>query len=86
MSDVVSLWGGTLEKYIGDAIFAVFGVPAAHEDDPERAIRAALEMLERLAELNRTFEEHHGITLAIRIGINTGEVIAPVGGCRRPAR
>ena len=80
MSDVISLWGGTLEKYIGDAIFAVFGVPAAHEDDPERAIRAALEMLERLAELNRTFEERHGITLAIRIGINTGEVIAPLGG------
>jgi class 3 adenylate cyclase len=80
MSDVISLWGGTLEKYIGDAIVAVFGVPAAHEDDPERAIRAALEMLERLDELNRTFEERHGITLAIRIGINTGEVIAPVGG------
>jgi class 3 adenylate cyclase/DNA-binding winged helix-turn-helix (wHTH) protein len=80
MSDVIGSWGGTLEKYIGDAIVAIFGVPAAHEDDPERAIRAALEMLERLEELNRTFEARHGITLAIRVGINTGEVIAPVGG------
>jgi class 3 adenylate cyclase len=80
MSDVITSWGGTLEKYIGDAIVAVFGVPAAHEDDAQRAIRAALEMLERLDELNRGFEERHGITLAIRIGINTGEVIAPVAG------
>jgi class 3 adenylate cyclase len=80
MSDAIAAWGGTLEKYIGDAIVAVFGVPVVHEDDAERAIRAALEMLERLEELNRIFEERHGITLAIRIGINTGEVIAPVAG------
>jgi class 3 adenylate cyclase/DNA-binding winged helix-turn-helix (wHTH) protein/tetratricopeptide (TPR) repeat protein len=80
MSGVIASWGGTLEKYIGDAIVAVFGVPTAHEDDPERAVRASLEMLERLEELNRTFEERHGITLAIRIGIDTGEVIAPIGG------
>ena len=47
-----------------------------HEDDPVRAIRAAVEMLERLDQLNRSFQQRHGITLAIRIGINTGEAFA----------
>ena len=68
------------EAYIGDAIVAVFGVPTVHEDDPVRAIRAAVEMLERLDQLNRSFQQRHGITLGIRIGINTGEVLASVGG------
>ena len=80
MSEVIASCGGTLEKYIGDAIVAVFGVPTVHEDDPVRAIRAAVEMLERLDQLNRSFQQRHGITLAIRIGINTGEVLASVGG------
>ena len=75
MSEVIASCGGTLEKYIGDAIVAVFGVPTVHEDDPVRAIRAAVEMLERLDQLNRSFQQRHGITLAIRIGINTGEVM-----------
>jgi len=75
LSEVVAEWGGTVEKYIGDAIVAVFGVPAAHEDDPERALRASLELLDRLEQLNRSFRERHGITLAIQIGINTGEVV-----------
>ncbi len=79
MSAVIESWGGTVEKYIGDAIMTVFGVPLIREDDAERALRAALEMLARLQELNSQFHERHGITLAIRIGVNTGEVIAPVG-------
>jgi class 3 adenylate cyclase/tetratricopeptide (TPR) repeat protein len=79
MSAVIEAWGVSVEKFIGDAVMAVFGVPLIREDDPHRALRAALDMLERLAELNEEFRERHGITLAIRIGVNTGEVIAPVG-------
>ena len=45
--------GGTVEKFIGDAVMAAFGVPVAHEDDPDRALRAALRMQRRMAELNR---------------------------------
>ena len=73
----VDTWGGTVEKYIGDAVLAVFGVPAAREDDAERAVRTALEILQRVDELNPEFEHHYGVTLRVRIGVNTGEVIAP---------
>ncbi len=75
LSEVVASWGGTVEKYVGDAIVAVFGVPAAHENDPERAVRTSLELVDRLELLNESFRERYGITLAIRIGINTGEVV-----------
>ena len=68
--------GGTVEKYIGDAVMAAFGVPRVHEDDPARALRAALRMRERLAELNGVLGERHGVALELRIGINTGEVMA----------
>ncbi len=78
MSEVIESWGGRLEKFIGDAIMAAFGVPTAREDDAVRALRAALEMLERLETLNVTFRERHGVAMQIRIGVNTGEVIAPV--------
>jgi len=64
--------GGTLDKLIGDAVMAVFGVPAVHEDDPERAVRCALRMLEAIAELNRA---HPALELAVRIGVNTGEAL-----------
>jgi class 3 adenylate cyclase/tetratricopeptide (TPR) repeat protein len=70
--------GGTVEKFIGDAIMAAFGVPRVHEDDPARALRAALRMRSRLRELNATLEERHNVTLELRIGINTGEVLAVV--------
>jgi class 3 adenylate cyclase/tetratricopeptide (TPR) repeat protein len=78
MSAVIESWGGRLEKFIGDAIMATFGVPSAREDDPQRALRAALEMLERLEGLNRDFSQRHGVAMQIRIGVNTGDVIAPV--------
>jgi class 3 adenylate cyclase/tetratricopeptide (TPR) repeat protein len=68
--------GGTVEKFIGDAIMCVFGMPQAHEDDALRAVRAALEMKERLAVLNVELEERWGVTLANRTGVNTGTVIA----------
>ena len=79
MASVIESWGGAVEKFIGDAVMAVFGVPVAHEDDAERALRAALGMQERLAELNDEIAERHGIRLAVRIGANSGEVIAGLG-------
>ena len=68
--------GGTVEKFIGDAVMAVFGVPAIHEDDALRAVRAAAEMREALRDLNKELERDHGVSLAARIGVNTGEVVA----------
>jgi class 3 adenylate cyclase/tetratricopeptide (TPR) repeat protein len=82
MSAVIQQWTGTVEKYIGDAILAVFGVPAAREDDAVRALRAATEMLTRVEELNSGFEQRHGVRLAVRIGVNTGEVLVPSGASR----
>jgi class 3 adenylate cyclase/tetratricopeptide (TPR) repeat protein len=79
MAAVVAEWGGTVEKYIGDAVLAVFGIPATREDDAVRAIRAGLEMQERLAEINPSLQERYGVQLTMRIGVNTGEVIASSG-------
>jgi class 3 adenylate cyclase len=76
MREEIESTGGTVEKFIGDAVMAVFGVPAAHEDDPARALRAALRMRERLASLNRDLTGSHGVALEMRIGINSGEVLA----------
>src|SRR5437660_1490379 len=74
--DVVERHGGTVEKFIGDAVMAVFGVPNVHEDDALRAVRAAGEMREALVALNKELERDHGVSLAARIGVNTGEVVA----------
>ena len=71
---------GTIDKYIGDAVMAVFGAPLSHEDDAERAIRAALAMHDSIATLNGDLERQHGVRLALRIGINTGEVVAGMLG------
>ncbi|HEY4349481.1 MAG TPA: adenylate/guanylate cyclase domain-containing protein [Gaiellaceae bacterium] len=76
MSAALERHGGTVEKFIGDAIMAVFGMPVAHEDDALRAVRAALEMKERLAVLNVELEERWNVTLANRTGVNTGPVIS----------
>jgi predicted ATPase/class 3 adenylate cyclase len=67
--------GGTVDRFIGDAVMAVFGIPLRREDDALRAVRAALDLRQSLARLNAQLEEG-GITLAIRIGVNTGEVFA----------
>ncbi len=64
--EAIERYGGTIEKYVGDAVVAVFGVPATHEDDPERAVRAGLEIVAALAE-------------NARVAINTGEVVVVVG-------
>jgi class 3 adenylate cyclase/tetratricopeptide (TPR) repeat protein len=76
--------GGTIEKYIGDAIMAVFGLPRVHEDDALRAVRAANEMREHLAALNSELDQRWGVTIGNRTGVNTGEVVAgdPASGQR----
>ena len=70
------LHGGTIEKYIGDAIMAVFGLPKLHEDDALRAVRAAHGMQEALRELNQDLLARYGVELTNRTGVNTGEVVA----------
>lgn len=69
-------FGGVVEKFIGDAVLAAFGAPIAHEDDPERAVRAALRVTEAIAEAN---ESMPGVELKTRAAINTGEVLVAYG-------
>ena len=79
MKTVVETHEGTVEKFIGDAVMAVFGIPVLHEDDALRAVRAASEMRARLAALNEELERDWGVTIAVRTGVNTGEVVAGDG-------
>jgi class 3 adenylate cyclase/tetratricopeptide (TPR) repeat protein len=72
--------GGTLDKFIGDGVMAVFGAPLAHEDDPERAVRCALGMLAAIEELNRASPS---LDLAVRIGVTTGEALVRLGPDRQ---
>jgi class 3 adenylate cyclase len=73
--DAIERHGGVVEKFIGDAVMAVFGLPRAHEDDALRAVRATLDMRRSLIELNVKLDRDYGVTLANRTGINTGEVV-----------
>ncbi len=86
MTEQLRKHGGTVEKYIGDAVMAVFGMPVTHEDDPDRAIRAALDMQAALTLFNeqRLVHDASVARLQMRIGINTGEVAAP--GNSQPQR
>jgi class 3 adenylate cyclase/tetratricopeptide (TPR) repeat protein len=72
----IEAFGGTVEKFIGDAVMAVFGAPVAHEDDAERAVRASLRITDAIAQLN---EERPGLDLAIRAAVNTGEAVVALG-------
>ena len=76
MSAVIERHGGTVEKFIGDAIMAVFGIPTVHEDDALRAVAATVEMREELERLNHELERGLGVRLEVRLGVNTGEVVA----------
>ena len=76
MRIVLEAHGGTVEKYIGDAIMAVFGLPATHEDDALRAVRAAADMQTALEALNEELHRRWGVRLTHRTGVNTGEVVA----------
>ncbi|HEV7584191.1 MAG TPA: adenylate/guanylate cyclase domain-containing protein [Solirubrobacteraceae bacterium] len=75
-AEEVERFGGRVDKFIGDNVMAVFGAPVAHEEDPERAIRAALGMQSAMTELNRDLLRDHGFEFALRVGVNTGEVLA----------
>jgi class 3 adenylate cyclase/tetratricopeptide (TPR) repeat protein len=72
----IERYGGTVEKFVGDAVMAVFGAPIAHEDDAERAVRAGLRILEAIEDLN---EADPGLELQVRVGINTGEAVVALG-------
>ncbi len=76
MRAVVERHGGTVEKFIGDAVVAVFGIPNLHEDDAVRAVRAATEMRDALEPLNGELDSTWGVQLGTRIGVNSGEVVA----------
>src|SRR4051812_11508074 len=76
MRTILERHGGTVEKFIGDAVMAVFGVPVAHEDDALRAVRAAAAMRASLDRLNDELEERWGVRLRVRTGVNTGEVVS----------
>jgi class 3 adenylate cyclase/tetratricopeptide (TPR) repeat protein len=73
--EVIERHGGTVEKFIGDAVMAVFGVPILHEDDAWRATRAAQALREAITTLNEDLAREYGTRLALRIGVNTGEVV-----------
>jgi class 3 adenylate cyclase/tetratricopeptide (TPR) repeat protein len=76
MRAILERHGGRVEKYIGDAIMAVFGLPRLHEDDALRGVRAAVEMRDELHRLNDRLEQTWGVRLTTRTGVNTGEVVS----------
>src|SRR3989442_1105366 len=76
MRTVLERHGGTVEKFIGDAVMAVFGIPVLHEDDALRAVRAATEMRQKLEELNEELDRDWVVRIQVRTGVNTVEVVA----------
>lgn len=80
MSAAVRDFGGYIERFVGDSLLALFGAPTAHEDDPERALRAGLDMLARTARLGEQWEPRTGAPLALHIGINTGPAVVGAVG------
>ncbi|MDP8936304.1 MAG: AAA family ATPase [Actinomycetota bacterium] len=84
MRSVVERHGGVVEKFIGDAVMAIFGIPRLHEDDALRAVRAAAEMREALDSLNRDLERAWGVTVEVRTGVDTGEVATGGDGVGDP--
>jgi len=75
ISQIVSKYDGFIEKFIGDAVMALFGVPKAHEDDPVRAIRAAMEIHDSVRTISPELEERIGKPLSMHTGVNTGLVV-----------
>ncbi|PYN58280.1 MAG: adenylate/guanylate cyclase domain-containing protein, partial [Candidatus Rokuibacteriota bacterium] len=76
LAQTITRYDGFVEKFVGDAVLAVFGAPVAHEDDPARACDAALEMLERVAALSREWAVRLGQPVTLHVGIHTGPVVA----------
>jgi class 3 adenylate cyclase/tetratricopeptide (TPR) repeat protein len=79
MRAAIERHGGTVEKFIGDAVMAVFGIPVVHEDDALRAVRAAADMRVALGRLNEELDRDWGVRIESRIGVNTGEVVSGEG-------
>src|SRR5262249_44949075 len=78
---VIGRLHGHIAQYLGDGLLVYFGYPIAREDDPRRAIRAGLGIIDAMATLNRRLQRESGVTLAVRIGIHTGPVvIGEIGG------
>ncbi len=76
LAQEVVRYGGTIDKYIGDNVMAVFGAPVAHEDDPERAVRAGLAMQSAMDEINKELGLAEDVSFSLRVGINSGDVLA----------
>ena len=79
MREEVERFGGTVAQPTGDGILALFGAPVAHEDDSERAVRAALAIHDALADYGAQIAAAYGIELAARVAVNTGPVVVPAG-------
>ncbi len=82
LGDQIERFGGSIDKFIGDNVMGVFGAPVAHEDDPERAVRAGLGMQDAMEEANRQSREKYDVGFSLRVGINSGEVMAGAVGDR----
>ena len=86
LDEAIARYGGEVDKFLGDAVMAIFGAPVAHDDDPRRAVLAALDMQASLSRYNATLRKQIGCELEMRIGINTGVVLAgPIGSHRKRA-
>jgi class 3 adenylate cyclase/tetratricopeptide (TPR) repeat protein len=90
MNHYLSAWqasveahGGVVEKFIGDAVMAVFGLTTVREDDPQQAVACGLDMLGKLESLNQDYAAHYGLHLNVRIGIHTGPVVVSTLGERK---
>src|SRR4051812_8183458 len=82
LGEQIERFGGSIDKFIGDNVMGVFGAPVAHEDDPERAVRAGLAMQEAMEGANRESREKYDVGFSLRVGINSGEVMAGAVGDR----
>ncbi len=82
LGEEIERFGGSIDKFIGDNVMGVFGAPTAHEDDPERAVRAGLAMQAAMGGANRESQEKYGVEFSLRVGINSGEVMAGAVGDR----
>ena len=80
MNETIQRYGGTIARLMGDGVLAFFGAPAAHEDDPERAVRCGLDMVHAIEELGATHRVPGAADLKVRVGINTGHVVVGVVG------
>src|SRR5438874_4855161 len=86
LDEAIARYGGEVDKFLGDAVMATFGAPVAHDDDPRRAVLAALDMQTAISRLNARLRKQIGCELELRVGINTGVVLAgPIGSRRKRA-